>query len=156
MIAGIDVNLRRVTVCGLVYSERSGSYVPRFDVLEVPGKPDAIESARRIARQARWFPWHWYDAIAFERPSGRHVKSVADLSRVYGAVLGHLPAAIPVVEYVPAEWKSLVGLKGNAGKPDVMAWADSEAPGVVVWDEHKADAYAVARAYLLECSRAAA
>jgi hypothetical protein len=156
VIAGIDVNLRRVTVCGIPVGKFPVPTRPLFEVMALTGKPDAIASARRIGEQAREFPWHWYDAIAFARPSGRAIKQVADLSRVYGAVLAAIPCAIPVTEYVPAEWKRLAGLKGNADKLAVMAWADREAQGVVVWDEHMADAYAVARAYLSECERAAA
>src|SRR5690348_14489521 len=126
---------------------------PTFRILQAPKGCTALDAVRHAYDAAWRLPWERYDVVWFERPAGRFVKSIADLSRVYGAVLAAIPECVPVSEMPPAQWKATVGLKGNAGKPDVIAWAAARWPSVE-WDEHMADAYAVAVACLVESNRA--
>jgi Holliday junction resolvasome RuvABC endonuclease subunit len=156
VIAGIDIGVRRVTLCLL------GAHgQPSWRRLEAPSHLDALQAARALGVLAAYADWSTTSVVWVERPFGKHIRSVADLSRVVGAVLAGIPADIPVSEISPGEWKIGVGLRGNAPKLDVQRWAqDHLRAGFagnlerVELDEHEADAYAIATACLVASRRA--
>lgn len=150
MIWGVDVNLRRVTAATLD--------PVRFYCWQVDKHLPSLECARWIAHEVQRTNWITGDDVVWiERPSGRAIKSVADLSRVMGAFVAAIPLTTSIEEVVPAEWKKLVGLPGNARKPVVMEWAIAELeqrcgrkPRELT--EHEADALAIA----VSCERESA
>lgn len=54
---------------------------------------------------------------------GRQVKGVAEVERVVGSVIASVPKKIAVSLIGPAEWKKIVGLKGNAQKEEIAVHA---------------------------------
>ena len=146
MIAGVDLGTRPVTIREL---DQLGSASLRS--LRVPGSLDALQAARALAILATRVEWP--AVVWVERPYGRHIRSVADLSRVYGAVLAAIPTSHALSEISAPEWKKAIGLAGNAKKTAVIAWAQSEY-GLDL-DEHQADALAIAHACRLSSERAA-
>lgn len=147
MIVGVDVNLRRVTAC---YLGLPDSPIV-FRSWLIPDKTPSLECPRLIYTEIKKVPLLHGPSIWIERPMGAHVRSVADLSRVMGAVICAIPAYVAVSEITPSEWKKACGLPGNAGKLDVQLWANviaawdsgSKAP-VRSLNEHEADALGVA------------
>jgi Holliday junction resolvasome RuvABC endonuclease subunit len=146
VIAGVDVATRNVAIVRL--SEDGGA---RWDQLSTDPKVPALEAVRLLHRAALTYPWP--AVVWIERPMGRHVRSVSDLSRVVGAVVAALPDRVSVSEVSPPEWKVGIGLKGNASKRDVWRWASvligSDPP-----DQDAADALAIAWACWLASKRA--
>jgi Holliday junction resolvasome RuvABC endonuclease subunit len=153
VIAGVDIATRRVDLCII---NQAGE--PTWQRLEVPDHLDSLQAARAIGALASYFDWTGagIQTVWIERSMGKFVRSAADLSRVVGVVLAGIPAAIPVSEIPPQEWKTHCGLKGNAGKSDVIRWARDHArasfagtearPELDLLDSHQADAYAIAMA----------
>jgi hypothetical protein len=102
------------------------------------GSPkDSFERCRSVRSVLPSRGW-WHDegvvAVALERPSGRHVKSVATLMRVQGAILACLPDELAVTEMVPAEWRKKCGLPGNATKDSVCLWAFKRWRNILIMD----------------------
>jgi Holliday junction resolvasome RuvABC endonuclease subunit len=146
VIGGVDLGTRLVTICEL---DHHGSASLRN--LRVPGSLDSLQAARALAVLATQV--RWPGVVWVERPYGAHIRSVADLSRVYGAILAAIPADHAVSEISAPEWKKAIGLPGNAKKSSVIAWAKTEY-GLDL-DEHQADALAIAHACRVSSERVA-
>lgn len=104
---------------------------------------------RRVLALAQELAWECPpDEIWIEQPSGAFTNPTS------GYVVGAIAAALgvarpltPVFMVPPSTWKLHAIGKGNAGKPDIMAWARSIGYEGEVQDE--ADALGVAKAALL-------
>lgn len=153
MIWGVDVNLRRVTGCSL------GPTGPSWMTWQVASNVPSLECPRWIANEIRFGDViSGHDVVWIERPMGVHIRSVADLSRVMGAVVAALPLDTSLEEITAPEWKRLIGLPGNAGKAEVRQWVTDELDrrrlaNIDQLDEHKCDAFAIAMACQRESSR---
>jgi hypothetical protein len=147
--AGVDIGVRKTTICRL-----NATGIPTWHTLEASPQVDAWEACRVMGVLAARWPWDC--SVAWlERPMGRSIRSVADLSRVVGAVMAGIPARVLISEIPPTSWRVAVGLKGNCPKSAVMGWAD-EWLGYEPVDQDAADAYAIATACRLSSERAVA
>lgn len=92
------------------------------------------------------------DAFSAGRAQAKH------LGRVAGAVVASLPLSI-ADEHVwvmrPDEWRMACGMKGSAGKDEVMRWAHEnlgargwliDAADLLTWGQDACDAYCIAYA----------
>lgn len=99
----------------------------------------------------------WYDdtyLIAIERPKTRFMPSAAALFPIFGAVIAHLPATLPVWDVSPTDWRRGLGLKGNAKKDECAARVGEIIRPTIIttryreiieeWPQDAFDAYAVA------------
>jgi len=134
---------------------------PAWRCLEVPSHLDALQSARALALLSAYHDWGGIDVVWIERPMGKHIRSIADLSRTLGVILSGIPPSIPVSEITPGEWKKTIGLRGHATKQDVGRWARDHARAGFAGnladgdlDEHEADAFAIATACRIASERA--
>jgi hypothetical protein len=109
ILAGVDIGVRLVTICFL---HESGDVF--WERLEAPARFDALKAARIIHVLASRVDWP--EVVWLERPYGRHVRSVSDLSRVVGALVSAIPVRVAIDEIAPNERKRLIGLPGNASK----------------------------------------
>ena len=82
---------------------------------------DAFERARTVTTampsKGSAF-WDTVLAVGLEEPRGRNS---APIHRVQGAILAAIPGRVLVQPWLPNEWRTAVGLKGNASK-DAAAW----------------------------------
>lgn len=149
MIVGIDIGLRLVTICDL-----AADGTPTWRRITAPKEATALEAARTLGALAAYENWAGAAVVWIERPFGKHIRSVSDLSRVFGAVLSAIPSSVAVSEISAPEWKNGVGLRGNAAKEDVQRWARTAIAhsqlGLVAadreLDQHAADSFAIATA----------
>ena len=153
MIWGIDVNLRRVSGCCL------GETGPSWMTWLVTSDVRSLECPRWIGQEVRFGDViSGDDVVWIERPMGVNIKSVADLSRVMGAVIAALPLSTSIEEVSAPEWKRMIGLSGHAGKLEVRGWVidqlSQQGREPVELDEHQCDAYAIAMACQRESARA--
>lgn len=158
-VAGIDFDTHAVHLVLVDIDEQRPPWYHRF---ELHGG-DAFDRARSV-RPAMPGPTSilWDETLAFgiEEPQGRHKATVAKLKAVQGAVLACLPEGTLVHPLVPAEWRRLAGLPGNASKDSVayrsrqLVWVDDTTD---VWPQDAHDAHLIARATiaLLEQQEAA-
>jgi Holliday junction resolvasome RuvABC endonuclease subunit len=148
VISGVDIGVRVCTVATLDAAGKLG-----WDYLRAAPKVPALEASREL--HAASLSYAWPGVVWVERPMGRHVRSVADLSRAVGAVVSGMPADVAVSEITPVDWRRIIGLAGNASKEQVWAWArellGEDPPG-----QDEADALAICWACWLESKRAAA
>lgn len=134
---GADINATEINVVSLDLDTDEVSW-ERFE-----GRATGFETARAmraIAPRASW--WEDVALFAIERPSGTHRKVIYVQGLVIGALLCSIPTEIIVQEFVPANWKKLIELKGNAKKEDVLAWALGHGARSD-WTEHACDALGV-------------
>lgn len=139
---GVDVNAQEVNLVSV-----------DLDTMEATqhllvGAERAFETARLMTTMMPHSSW-WDDValVAVERPSGRFKNVIYAQGLVIGAVLAIIPNRIVVQTFVPANWRRLIDLPGNASKEMVQAWA-SEYGATSSWDEHACDALALAHAAL--------
>lgn len=153
-VAGIDFDTHAVHLVLVDLDEQRPPWYHRF---ELHGG-DAFDRARSV-RPAMPGPTSilWDETLAFgiEEPQGRHKATVAKLKAVQGAVLACLPEGTLVHPLVPAEWRRLAGLPGNASKATVAALVldDACANGwgeIASWPQDACDAYCIAHATALK------
>ena len=123
-VLGVDLSTKAVTAVMLTHKQTLMGWWH----VEFKGKL-ALERCRNASEPLREIPWGDASIINFERPAGMSVKSVMDMWRVQGVILGLDDAVNPkaeVWEMVPTEWKKLAGLKGNASKERITMHAAGE------------------------------
>lgn len=142
---GIDPGLRRVSVAAvrgvqhrvatrrLASSTHTNTAIVKLDELV----EDCLDE---VCDWNDWLP----SAIMVEQPSGRFVN--LSLSYATGVILRAAEIYLPtlVVTTPSPQWKKTIGLKGNAGKPETMAYAQRFGYEGDIEDE--ADAICIARA----------
>ena len=142
---GIDFDTHQVDVVTLEFAR------VRWSHFDLTSSGDAFDRARQVptvlpAPDSTF--WQLVAVIAIEEPQGRHRATVAKLKAIQGAVLTCLPHHAAVVPLVPARWRSLVGLKGNASKDDVRRHVSARL-GVhdpILTSQDACDAYCLAEA----------
>jgi hypothetical protein len=154
LFAGIDYD---TTAVHIVTLEEEGD-APIYSYFPLEGM-DAFERAREVHRMLPVRGW-WLDAgviaIGIEEQNSGNPKmrsAVQKLNVIQGAILSCLPRDTLVNPMNAPNWRKTVGLKGNATKHDVRAWALAEISEQ--WPEHTRcqewpqdafDAYCLARA----------
>jgi Holliday junction resolvasome RuvABC endonuclease subunit len=83
---------------------------------------------------------------------GRQVKGVAEVERVVGSVIATVPRRVSVSLISPAEWKKIVGMKGNAQKDAIASYAVGLYPVLDGSSQDIYDASMIARACFIEGS----
>jgi hypothetical protein len=155
-VAGIDFSSHAIDVVTLDEDTDRAEW-HRFPL----AGSDAFDRARAV-RAAMPVGSFWDDVLAcgIEDPRGYGAGS---LYRVQGAVLGCLPARLLVQPLIPSSWRKTVGLKGNASKQDIDAFALAKMAAVegmvkFSWPQDAMDAYCIALATrtLLQHGQAAA
>lgn len=155
---GVDVSTKRlawgITTCaGLEIKGESVPWEDRGWLHDaVPAGLDAMAS--QLDKDG-FYPV----SIAVEKPSGGRggVYSTAEVAFISGIVVGQLPCSVgsdvQIQTWRPAEWKKLIGLKGNCGKADVLARAlelNFSVPDLgkrtVKFDQDAADACCISKA----------
>jgi len=113
---GIDFDTHAVHLVKL--DEDSSAIYTRCELVGL----DAFERTRHV-RQTMPGSTFWNDVVAcaIEEPQGVQKATVAKLKAVQGAVLACIPRDTLVEPMVPARWRTVVGLKGNATKAEVVA-----------------------------------
>jgi hypothetical protein len=154
LVAGIDVSSHAIDI---VYLDENGETPPRWQHHPLTG-PDAWERARGVRDTLPWRGGgHWSNVLAagIERPFG---PSSGVLNIVVGGVLASLPTRLLVAPWTPGQWKKQVGLKGNANKLEVAAFASVESGAFTLYDHGQdcLDAYCIALATLQTIERTAA
>ena len=145
IIAGIDFNTRAIDVVNI---DKSKAKWWHFDL---PMVGDAFERTREVAvvlPARRSVFWADVAAVGIEEPHGPGAGATAKLKGVQGAILACLPEHAVVEPLVPARWRSLVGLKGNASKDDVRRHVSARL-GVhdpILTSQDACDAYCMAEA----------
>lgn len=140
---GVDVNATEINMASV---DLETSQVSKHLLM---GATNAFGSARQMGKIMPHPSW-WEDValVAIERPSGKFKNVIYAQGLVIGGFLALLPEGIIVQDFVPASWKKMIGLGGDVGKEQVMAWA-SEFGADETWDEHACDALAVCHAALV-------
>lgn len=140
---GIDVNATEVNLVSVDLD----TFETKHHLLL--GAKKSFETARLMKTVMPHSSW-WDDIAlaAIERPSGRFPKVIYAQALVIGALIAVIPTRVLIQEFVPANWKKLVGLHGNATKDQVKAWATEFGAGPE-WDEHACDALAICHAALV-------
>jgi hypothetical protein len=115
-VAGIDISTINIDIVTL---DIDNHHPPVWRRYELTGT-DAWERTRNIPQALP--PAHstlWDDtlAIGIENPAGTH--GAHTIQRAVGAVLACLPPNTLVQPWRPSEWRTHVGLKGNATKLEV-------------------------------------
>lgn len=155
-IAGIDLSTKAIDIV-LLDEDTDRAHHHRVELAGGGAFLAALDVRDRMPSRS----W-WEDAavvsIWLELPFARHLKSVAPLMRIQGAVLASLPRSLVAGELTPQTWKRLTVGQSNAAKPDVANWVFGRwlnCPAAVGQDA--CDAYAVAWAgrMLEETARAA-
>lgn len=139
---GVDINAREINLVSIELD----TMVMKHHLLI--GAKNSFDTARMMTTVMPHSSW-WDDIalVAIERPAGRFAKVIYAQGLVIGAVLALIPSRVLVQDFVPAQWKKLVGLHGNASKEQVIAWASEFGAGEN-WDEHACDALAICHAAL--------
>jgi Holliday junction resolvasome RuvABC endonuclease subunit len=145
---GIDPGLRRVSVAavqGVQFKVRTLTLPPKTPTFTALVELDGI-----VETLIDNMEYYWDDracpatSILVEQPSGRFVN--LSLSYAAGVIIRSAEKYLPGrVATVPSpQWKKAIGLKGNAGKPETMAYAQRFGYEGDIEDE--ADAICIARA----------
>ncbi len=161
-VAGIDLSTFAVDI--VTIDDDSG----QVEWVRYPlNGSDAFDRTRTVAAvmpgRAHSF-WNDIFAVGIEEPAGRNPGFAF---RVQGSVIAMIPADKLVEKWMPSQWRKRVGLKGNATKADVYAFAAREhRPGYwgqripatsyttegysgatgLVWPQDACDAYCIALA----------
>lgn len=139
---GIDANAREVN---LVSIDLDTMAIKHHLLVGAKKSFDTARAMNTIMPHSSW--WDDIVLVAIERPSGRFPKVIYAQALVIGALLATIPTRVLIQDFVPANWKSLIGLSGHATKDQVRAWA-SEFGADPSWDEHACDALALVHAAL--------
>lgn len=154
VIAGVDVSTKSIAV--VVLSSKTGD-VHRFDEFPIPDirklGNNKAERCRVIANTGFASALRRVSALYVEQPMGRQVKGVAEVERVVGSVIASVPKRVSVSLITPAEWKKIVGLKGNAQKDEIASYARQLYPVLDGSSQDIFDASMIARACYVEGSR---
>jgi Holliday junction resolvasome RuvABC endonuclease subunit len=154
VIAGIDVSTKSIAL--VVLSSKTGD-ISRFDEFLIPDLRklggNKAERCRVIAETGFPAALKRVTVVYVEQPMGRQVKGVAEVERVVGSVIASVPKKTSVSLITPAEWKKAVGLKGNAQKDDIRAFADELYPVLSESSQDLHDAALIARSCFVEGGR---
>jgi hypothetical protein len=109
----------------------------------LPAGKEQWETARTM-REVLPHPSYWegISLLAIRSP-----ETPQDM--VIGAVIALIPPGVLVKNFQDSKWKGLVGLPGNSGGSEVMAWA-SEFGANETWDEASCGALALCYAALAQ------
>lgn len=91
--------------------------------------------------------------VWIEQPMGKFIKGVAEVERIVGSVIAATPKDMGVSLIGPSEWKNLVGLPGNAQKPEIAIHAELIYPDLVGTSQDIHDAAMIARACWISSGR---
>ena len=149
---GVDVASQRVDLFMLAPSKSSrGMWVWDHQTLTLPLLTAGAERNFLAAEAMRGFFALWRHVypphgIGVEIPMfrGGVNQAIAGIAYAAAAEAWGLTRA-PVMEFPPPVWKKTLGLKGNAGKPEVLDWVLNHL-AVATEDDNKADAAGVAAA----------
>lgn len=154
VIGGIDVSTKSIAL--VVLSSKTGD-ISRFDEFPIPDLKkldnNKAERCRVIAETGFPSALRRVSVVYVEQPMGRQVKGVAEVERVVGSVIAAVPRKTSVSLITPAEWKKAVGLKGNAQKDEIRAFADSLYPVLLESSQDLHDAALIARSCFVEGAR---
>lgn len=151
---GVDVASERLD---LAFVHRGGAF--QINHVAVPPK---LKGAARLAALHACVGQFTHVMRAFcpplivyvERPTGQHPNPALDhaagvaQAAIYDALYGYYPHPVDVQLVAISDWKKKIGLSGNAGKPEVAAWAAALGWGGC---QDGADALGVAACAALEC-----
>jgi len=116
VVVGIDLSSHAIDLVRLDETANRAEWVR----LPLEGAT-SFERCRSVAPAMATLGSGFYDDVylaAIERPKTRFMPSAAALFPVFGAVLVSLPAALPVWDVSPGDWRKGLGLKGNATKEE--------------------------------------
>ena len=116
VVVGIDLSSHAIDLVRLDETTNRAEWVR----LPLEGAT-SFERCRSVAAAMATLGTGFYDdayLAAIERPKTRFMPSAAALFPVFGAVLVSLPAALPVWDVSPGDWRKGLGLKGNATKEE--------------------------------------
>jgi hypothetical protein len=151
---GVDVAVERLD---FAFIHRSGAY--QINHVAVPPN---LKGAARLASLYTCVGQFAHVMRAFcpplivyvERPTGQHPNPALDhaagvaQASIYDALAAYWPFPVDVQLVAIADWKKKIGLSGNAGKPEVAAWAAERG---YEGRQDGADALGVAACAALEC-----
>lgn len=151
VIGGVDVSTKSIAL--VVLSSKTGE-VSRFDEFPIPDLKalgnNKAERCRVIAETGFVSALRRVSVLYVEQPMGRQVKGVAEVERVVGSVLACVPRKTAISLITPAEWKKIVGMKGNAQKDEIRKFADHLYPVLIESSQDIHDAAMIARACFIE------
>ena len=154
-VCGVDLGTTYATFCLL---SASATELPSFAIFRTATTElgSSMEGARSLAGHAKSELAEWRPLIRhvrFERPMGRHVRSVANLSRTMGALSDIWDYETSLDEISPGEWKRLVGLRYLAAPGEYRLWAEHKLRPVELV-EHEAAAFGVACSIIIDSAKA--
>lgn len=123
-IMGVDVSTKAVTAVQMTHEKDLVGWWH----IEFNGKialPRAVDATHKL--QA--IPWSDNHLVCFERPAGKGINGLMDMMRIEGICIALIDIQTEagfepeVWEMVPGEWKRRAGMKGNASKETIKAFA---------------------------------
>ena len=150
---GLDVSPRRMgwglvdlltgepVTCGCEELWRSSTRKAEHEAVNWPEQAERTQAA--IHRFAAFARMHEVQAVFIEHPISRFAGVAYDGGLAVGVAMAEVKRRWPWVTVqflLPSEWRTEVGLKGNASKEDVLAFAEGFECWPMLWDFHPQDA----------------
>lgn len=155
IVAGADLSGQTVDFCLLDPELPEKPFFVRYGTKKKGG--DHIEAVRRAGPWMGFMWQRWGDQVGvlwIEDPYGFSSRSVAQLSRMAGVIIGAIPESVSV-EMVPAsQCRTIVGLPVKSKKSEIVEFATQATDVDFPLDEHMADAFVCALAVLKHGERA--